>query len=191
MKCAVTDCVDLHEDGFRTCSSPDHRTLEQAYFKHGQGIFKLRDRLKKAGVSLPSNSMSEDASNDDIEAVVEASLSSTSNAPSISILEDPEAVAECQGKADTGNRKLRAFFGRRRTHNEQLIMHPCGVIIAQATFFGSEAISAVNVSLLSSIFSAFISDTFVVSFTVSLLQRRFFQLLNLRQSFSFSIIIAS
>ena len=59
---------------------------------------------------------------------------------------DDEALAECDGKAEAGNRKLRTFFGRRRTHNEQLIMRPCGVIIARATFFGSEAISAVNVS---------------------------------------------
>jgi hypothetical protein len=152
MQCAVTDCIESHQDGYRTCSSPDHRALEQAFFKHGQGIFTLRDRLKKAGASLPSDSMSQEASNNDAEAVVEASASSTTNTPSISILEDPDAVLECDGKADAGNRKLRAFFGYRRTHNEQLIMRPCGVILARATFFGSEAISAVNVSSLLSVF---------------------------------------
>ncbi|KIJ12502.1 hypothetical protein PAXINDRAFT_82820, partial [Paxillus involutus ATCC 200175] len=35
-------------------------------------------------------------------------------------------------------------FGQWQTHNEQLIMWPCGVILARATFFGSEVVSAVN-----------------------------------------------
>ncbi|KAG1809657.1 uncharacterized protein BJ212DRAFT_1527394, partial [Suillus subaureus] len=42
------------------------------------------------------------------------------------------------------NKHLRARFGRCRTHNKQLIMQPCGVILAWAMFFGSEAVSAVN-----------------------------------------------
>ncbi|GJE99712.1 hypothetical protein PsYK624_159830 [Phanerochaete sordida] len=40
-------------------------------------------------------------------------------------------------------RRLRALFGRRRTHNEQIIVAPCGVIIARMTFFASESVSAV------------------------------------------------
>src|SRR5258708_1894288 len=33
--------------------------------------------------------------------------------------------------------KIRAQFGRRRTHNEQLIVAPCGMIIAREFFFSS------------------------------------------------------
>lgn len=99
--------------------------LEKAYFKKGKGIFQLRARLKKAGVAVPVDSVPlEDIHDSDSG--------------------DDEAL-ECDGKHEGGNRRLRAYFGRRRTHNEQLIMRPCGVILSRATFFGSEAISAVHV----------------------------------------------
>jgi hypothetical protein len=49
--------------------------------------------------------------------------------------EDPSA---CPNKPDTGIRKIRAMFGRHRTHNEQIMVHPCGIIVACCTFFGSE-----------------------------------------------------
>jgi len=61
------------------------------------------------------------------------------------IIEAENMALECDGKSEQGNKKLRAYFGRRRTHNEQIIMRPCGVIVSRATFYGSEAISAVNV----------------------------------------------
>jgi hypothetical protein len=50
---------------------------------------------------------------------------------------------------DSSVRKVKIFkgqFGRRRTHNEQLIIAPCGIILARETFYHSEAFSAVAVS---------------------------------------------
>ena len=52
----------------------------------------------------------------------------------------------CDGKPETGNRSVKARFGRRRTHNEQLCVASCGVILGRATFFGSEAPNGVRVS---------------------------------------------
>lgn len=37
-------------------------------------------------------------------------------------------------------------FSRRWTHNEQLMVRPCGIVIARATFFGAESVSAVKVT---------------------------------------------
>jgi hypothetical protein len=51
---------------------------------------------------------------------------------------DPACPAS---KDPSGNRKIRALFGRRKTHNEQIIVRPCGVIVARATFFGSETVT--------------------------------------------------
>jgi hypothetical protein len=110
--------------------------LEKAYFKRGDALFQLRSRLKKAGVAVPSDSVPLGMDGDDEEVMM------ASTTDSEGLIE----VFDCDGKPDTGNRQLRAYFGRRRTHNEQLIMRPCGVILSRATFFGSEAVSAVNVS---------------------------------------------
>lgn len=153
LKCAVTACNSQHEASHRTCSDPDHRALENAYFKHGKGIYKLRERLKAAGggsalASSESSSIPEDHEEDDKEVLVQASQSGAEGALDVTIHNIPEATVECGGKAETGNRRLQAFFGRRRTHNEQVMMRSCGIIISRATFFGSEAISAVKVCVL-------------------------------------------
>ena len=56
-----------------------------------------------------------------------------------------DILVKCTGKDKDGNVKRRARFGRRWTHNEQLVVSSCGVIIARATFFGSEAPNGVKV----------------------------------------------
>jgi hypothetical protein len=52
----------------------------------------------------------------------------------------------------TGKKTLRAQFGRKYTHNEQLFVAPCGMIMARETFYHAEAIYSVIVSPSSSEF---------------------------------------
>ncbi|EJU04221.1 hypothetical protein DACRYDRAFT_40663, partial [Dacryopinax primogenitus] len=40
-------------------------------------------------------------------------------------------------------------FGRCRMHNEQLVVHPCGIVLPQATFYGSKGMSSVTPFLMS------------------------------------------
>ncbi|KAI0078361.1 hypothetical protein K474DRAFT_1641748 [Panus rudis PR-1116 ss-1] len=56
--------------------------------------------------------------------------------------EDAGPVA-CPNKPLEGNRRITARFGRRRTHNELIIVAPCGTIISRATCYGAEAVSSV------------------------------------------------
>ena len=49
-------------------------------------------------------------------------------------------------KSDEGNRTTKAQWGRKATHNEQLVVYSCGMIAARATMFGAEAITGVKVS---------------------------------------------
>ena len=128
--CAVTTCESPIVPGQKTCTDPDHQSLENSYFSKGGAMFQLKERLRKA--RAPN---------------VNSSVPSPDNH---TVLNDDEVSVELEGnhcdeKAPEGNRKIRAYFGKRRTHNEQLIMRPCGVIISRATFYGSEAISSVNV----------------------------------------------
>jgi hypothetical protein len=104
----------------------EHQVLEEAYFAKGKAFFQLRKALANAGILSP----------DAIE----------------SFIDDPvgrEDEIECEKKSEEGNRKQpKARFGRRRTHNEQLVVRPCGIILSRATFYGSEGIAAVAVSLM-------------------------------------------
>lgn len=68
--------------------------------------------------------------------------------------EDPEIFGDqeievtednCGGKPVGGNQKLHAHFGQQRTHNDELCVASCGVILGCTTFYGSEAPSAVHV----------------------------------------------
>lgn len=65
--------------------------------------------------------------------------------PSGEVVAEEKSPEICPDKPDAGNRRIRAQFGRKRTHNEQVIVAPCGVIIARATFFGAEALKTVAV----------------------------------------------
>lgn len=51
----------------------------------------------------------------------------------------------CDGKKKSGNKKVTARFGWRWTHNEELCVTSCGVILGRATFYGSEAPNGVRV----------------------------------------------
>lgn len=49
--------------------------------------------------------------------------------------------------------KIRGRLSRRWTHNEQLMIRCCGIILSRATFFGSEALTSVKVSFFFSMTS--------------------------------------
>ncbi|KAH9829417.1 uncharacterized protein C8Q71DRAFT_888422, partial [Rhodofomes roseus] len=62
---------------------------------------------------------------------------------------DEEDAAEEDNIKDDGQSgpKLRARFGRRWTHNEQLCVATCGVVLGRMTMYGSEAVSGIKVFL--------------------------------------------
>ncbi|KAJ7712770.1 hypothetical protein B0H16DRAFT_1342021 [Mycena metata] len=119
--CAVEGCEVAadSDDGFMTCCDPNHRLLETTH------NFKKRD---KAMFQLRTNITAEE--------VEELELPSDTTDPACPAAKDP-----------SGNRKIRALFGRRKTHNEQIMVRPCGVIVARATFFGSETVTQTVVHL--------------------------------------------
>ncbi|KAG8916709.1 hypothetical protein FRC02_003630 [Tulasnella sp. 418] len=119
--CHVIGCNQPARDGFKTCNDKAHANKETHLRAKGLAMFQLRSRLKQ--LNATSTEEDEEESDEDEEAV-EAEV--------------------CDSKSPTGNVKVSARFSRRRTHNEQLIIRPCGVILHRATFFGSEAISGVK-----------------------------------------------
>ncbi|KZT57327.1 hypothetical protein CALCODRAFT_434401, partial [Calocera cornea HHB12733] len=111
--CAVEGCNLAVEPGRKTCTSPEHRRLEDNYYAAGQSALILRDRLDRA-----------------------KSYSREGDTPDLSL---PIGTHRPR-KTDTD---IKAKFGRRSTHNEQLVVRPCGIIIARGTFYGAESLSSV------------------------------------------------
>lgn len=115
-----------------TCTIPEHRQLEQNHKKRDKALFQLRGRLQRANVSHPNDAFAAEVTAEEVEEMI------------------IPTSGECEATKDpNGNRKLRTLFGRRRTHNEQIFVRPCGMIVAHATFYGSESVSQTVVCLFS------------------------------------------
>ncbi|KAJ3520707.1 hypothetical protein NMY22_g12634 [Coprinellus aureogranulatus] len=131
-QCCVESCKADSEPGHRTCSLPEHRTLESHLREENKAMFNLKRRLARLGAKTPQvenpNTILDEQDDDEVQI-------------------DQSGVCE-GGKPDTGNKGLKARFGRRRTHNEELCVASCGVIVGRATFFGSEAPNGVRTFLM-------------------------------------------
>ncbi|KAF9544131.1 hypothetical protein CPC08DRAFT_730331 [Agrocybe pediades] len=133
--CVVTTCKNMADSGHRTCSLKDHRQIENYNAEHNKAMFQLKHRLAKlktslAAASLPTTSCDSNALVDEEE--------------ELEVVIDQDGRLECDGKPDKGNKALKARFGRRRTHNEELCVASCGVILGRCTFYGSEAPNGVR-----------------------------------------------
>ena len=126
--CVVTSCVEYAEEGHRTCRLKEHRDLENYNSEKNRAMFQLKDRLAQLRTLQPRESIP--VGGDDTGLDEEVILNKNSI---------------CDGKPEEGNQTLRARFGRKRTHNEELCITSCGIILGQATFYGSEAPNGVVV----------------------------------------------
>ncbi|KAH8797228.1 hypothetical protein DL96DRAFT_1825368 [Flagelloscypha sp. PMI_526] len=113
--CCVEGCNSKAEVSWNTCSLESHRNLEKTHRQRNTAMFQLKAKLQRAAVSVPDDALDPEATSDDVE--------------------------ECPEKPEDGNVKIKARFGRRRTHNEQIMVRPCGIIVARKTFFGAESLT--------------------------------------------------
>ena len=122
--CAIVGCENKVEDGYRTCGLILHREMEEKRNMNHKGFFQLRDHLARQRVAHPNDAFGAAATDD----VVEVEY----------ILPDGEVDQTCREKDPDGKRRVCGRFGRQRSHNEQILVRPCGIIVARTTFFGSE-----------------------------------------------------
>ncbi|KAJ7635627.1 hypothetical protein B0H17DRAFT_1107508, partial [Mycena rosella] len=159
-QCVITDCKHDSDDGFRTCSIPDHRALESYHYLQGKAMFQLKRRLERLHISQTHDSLSAGSNaaprarmTNEIDGIllpdlVVAEAGTDGDLEGLEADEDEDVEIDangiCDGKPEAGNKSVRARFGRRRTHNEELCVASCGVILGRATFYGSEAPNGVR-----------------------------------------------
>lgn len=150
-ECAIVGCNASTIKGTMTCHDPLHQNVEHVKKARGEGRFQLKDRLARQRVAHPNDSVAEDINLSEL-VDVDADLEEF-------VLGEEGHVRPNSDKGGTAPaikvpvRKLRAQFGRKRTHNEHIIVAPCGIVLARATFFGAEAVSSVIVSALFTTFN--------------------------------------
>ncbi|KZT51644.1 hypothetical protein CALCODRAFT_442785, partial [Calocera cornea HHB12733] len=127
--CSMQECNNPIRPHTLTCHIPEHMDAKKTYQEKGQSISATHPGstagLNRTETGEGFQSLAELIDNED---------------------------AHCDNKSPKVNCKAKARFGCSWTHNEQLIVHPCGVIIACATFYGAEAISSVAVYMLRAVF---------------------------------------
>ncbi|KAF9022229.1 hypothetical protein BDZ89DRAFT_1070862 [Hymenopellis radicata] len=125
LRCAVVGCSAPTERPFKTCNNSAHRELENRGEESRTALFQLKRRLERQKVAVPSDSFADAVSNDD------------------------ESIEEdCPDKPEEGHNhttKMRICLGRSWSHNEEICVGCCGMILGRATFFGSEAPNAVRI----------------------------------------------
>lgn len=104
-------------------------------------MFQLKDRLKRINSYQTHDALLADTpiAEDEDDALEGAGVGDDCE------VRVDEEGNECGGKPSVGNRKVKARFGRRRTHNEELCVASCGIILGRMTFYGSESPTNVRV----------------------------------------------
>jgi hypothetical protein len=104
----------------------------------GQSRFVLKECLQRQRVAHPNDSTANDVPINELPGDAEI------DEEDFALMEGDRVIPAVETVPSTVP-KIRAQFGRRRTHNEQVIVAPCGIIITNEKFYGAEAVSSVVV----------------------------------------------
>ena len=174
LQCAISSCshpVVQHSktvDGrlvrttMKTCDDPMHQEMEWLNKEQSKANFQLSQKLMRHNVSHLNDAMAKKHLIDlvDLEDTKEwfevedgrVCMFTINNPGATGELDASVSVVACPLKPNSGNKKIKAQFGCQRTHNEQVIVWPCGMLCSHVTFFGAEAVSNVLVSCSSLFF---------------------------------------
>lgn len=129
-----------------TCGNKTHEAVESLYRLRGQSRFQLQKQLQHARVAHPNDGIAEERSLEEVadeEGIDEEFI--VNDDASMGVLPMVAATSTNFPQLQV-KKRVKANFGRKRTHNEQVLVTPCGVILARETFYGAEAISTCVVS---------------------------------------------
>ena len=132
---AVTDCTQDVKGHHQTCDTPEHRALETRGVESHTAMFQLHRRLECLKIYHAPDETTSIGDEDSLSLFVLGEI--------IEVKSDAHP-----SKPERGNTKTRAHFGRHRTHNEELCAATCGIILGQATMYGSEGPNRVCICIV-------------------------------------------
>ncbi|SJL18280.1 uncharacterized protein ARMOST_21865 [Armillaria ostoyae] len=144
-QCHVVGCAAPVREGQKTCIDPQHAEAERVYMERGQAQFQLKERLERAHVSHQHNSLvdgpdiEEQYDIEEEEIVVDMDLDMDLDAEGRPSRQVEGHRGSAQGRGPKKD-KVRISLGKKTSHNEQVLVNPCGMIIWRETFYGAETI---------------------------------------------------
>ncbi|TFK80894.1 hypothetical protein K466DRAFT_503083 [Polyporus arcularius HHB13444] len=157
-KCAVIGCNADVAEGSKSCPDPVHQEMERQLHLPGRSMALLSARLRHVITARTDSSVAVEEVLAAVEGEVDGEVEFQEHAGQVQMQPQPapgsigtlEPSSNAFGpspcpatKSDSGNRKHKALWNRRRTHNEQILVRPCGTMCARATMYGAEAVSNV------------------------------------------------
>ncbi|EGG01794.1 uncharacterized protein MELLADRAFT_91869 [Melampsora larici-populina 98AG31] len=136
-RCVAQPCKSDALDGQATCALQEHTEAYSKFKAHITSNFALTSMLNRPGSNRPSDPTVHQDWNT-------AELVGLDN---IQQGDEMDRLHE-QGREGADATPSRISLSRARTHNDQLIVATCGVILARETFYHSEGVSAVRDFLL-------------------------------------------
>ena len=133
-QCQAQPCTLPVIPGSKTCGLKSHVEAAKQFDIQGNSNFKLHSILNQPGASLPIDpTVHQDENTGDLGSEELAQIQDANEA-------DREEEKNRDGQGN-GAPKM----SRHKTHNDQLIVGTCGVIIARQALFNADSVSAVKV----------------------------------------------
>ena len=106
--------------------------------------------MKQSRVAHPNDGIAEERNLFEVVDEVNEELLEVDEEGNVTAAEGPASENTTPAPTVTAmpKKRVRARFGRKRTHNEQILVAPCGMILARETFYGAEAIGTCAVRVL-------------------------------------------
>lgn len=166
-RCVIRYCSNLARSNHRTCDILSHALIEETHEERQEAAFQRQKRKERSRAAHTTSGEDVDSSafhtgdegippEETYEIVngqafpVKPSDTPTQAAAALQSIQ-PEAQIPMTLPSTTAmpsdTSKLKAKFGRNVTHNEQILVCSCGVIVARDTFFNAEAIPSCAVRL--------------------------------------------
>jgi hypothetical protein len=170
--CNIKGCSKRVAEGKMTCDNPVHQEVERIHNLRGQSQFQLQEKLKHTHVSHLNDAVAEDVDPamllDEDEEEFELELQVVNKSDSVHGATEGYSDPRGASPSNTNKKKFSAQFGRKHTHNEQILVAPCGMILARETFFGAEAISTCAVR--AQIFFPYMVSSILMSLSAGIYQ---------------------
>ncbi|KAF8577183.1 hypothetical protein K439DRAFT_1649144 [Ramaria rubella] len=153
-QCVVMTCSNRVTSGCKTCADPEHCACEDYYKLMGKAMFQLRSWLEhnKLGQTHTSGAGLDDkellvSGMGEVECVSPEAPLDHAESVIVSTVAGNTPIL-CPSKPATGSQMVHVWFGWKHTHNKELCVGSCGMILGQATFYGSEGPNGIRTSSL-------------------------------------------
>ncbi|EGG07061.1 uncharacterized protein MELLADRAFT_85963 [Melampsora larici-populina 98AG31] len=152
-QCVVQPCIRPRRPDYDTCNDSEHIAISNQFHHRKRQNFTMASKLSRPGAKLPTDpSVHQNCWTAELDESTLVDVDEFDRAHEAGRYggQDIDNNPEDIGNQTNHNKGRKPCMSRCPTHNDQLIVSTCGIILARSTFFRAEAPSAVKQFILDS-----------------------------------------